>query len=80
MLNVCTNTDRTHAVKVGDDLVENPEALKASIVDAFFSVEIREIGDGSEHHTYFIIRLTVQLLKWQITRCQFTLLLLLPKS
>lgn len=59
LLNLCTNTAETHAVKVGDDLVENPEALEASIVDALFSVEIRKVGDGSEHHTYFIIRLTV---------------------
>lgn len=49
------NTAGTHAVKVRDDLVENPETLDASVVDAFFSVEVREVGDGGEHHTCFIV-------------------------
>ena len=53
----------THAVKVWNDLIENPETLKASIVDALFSVEIRKVGDGSKHHTYFTVWLAVQLLQ-----------------
>lgn len=59
----CANTAGTHAVKVRDDLIENPETLDSSIVDALFSVEIRKVGDGSKHHPYFIVRLTVQLLQ-----------------
>lgn len=57
------NKAGTHAVKVRDDLIENPETLKATIVDALFSVEIRKIGDGSKHHAYFVVRLAVQLLQ-----------------
>lgn len=57
------NTAGTHTVKVWDYLIENPETLDASVVDALFSVEIRKVWDGSKHHTYFIVRLAVQLLQ-----------------
>ncbi|TNN61587.1 hypothetical protein EYF80_028199 [Liparis tanakae] len=50
-----TNAAGTHAVEVGDDLIEDPEALEASVVDALFGVEVREVGDGSKHHTGLII-------------------------
>lgn len=58
---VC-NIARTHAVKVGDDLIENPQTLNAPVIDALLSVEIRKIRDGCKHYPYFIIPLAVQLL------------------
>ena len=53
----------THAVKVRDDLVEDPETFDASVVDALLCVEVGKVGYGGEHHTYLIIRLAVQLLR-----------------
>lgn len=51
----CQVTAMTYTVKVRDDLIENPETLDASIIDAFLSVEIRKVWDGGKHHTNFII-------------------------
>lgn len=58
----CKETARTHAVKVRDDFVEDAETLDAPVVDALFGVEVGEVWDGGEHHAYFIVGLTVQLL------------------
>ena len=53
----------THTVKVRDDLVEEAQTLNPPIVDALLRVEIREVGDGGEHHTDLIVGLAVQLLE-----------------
>ena len=53
----------THAVKVGDDLVEDPKTFDASVVDALLGVEVGKVWYGGEHHTNLIIRLAVQLLR-----------------
>lgn len=45
----------THAVKVGDDLIEEPQTLNAPIVDALLRVEVREVWDRGKHYSNLII-------------------------
>lgn len=52
----------THRVKVGDDLVEEAQALDAPVVDALLSVEVGEIGQGGEHDADLVVGLAVKLL------------------
>lgn len=55
----------THRVKIGDDLVEEAQALNATVVDALLRVEVGKIGQGGKHHSNLIVRLAVQLLERQ---------------
>jgi len=52
----------SHLVEVGDDLVEQPEALHALVVHLRLGVEVGEAGDGGEHHAHGVVVLGVQLL------------------
>lgn len=52
----------THRVEVGDDLVEEPQALDAPVVDALLRVEVGEVGEGGEHDADLVVGLAVQLL------------------
>jgi len=57
-----TSSSPTHCVKVRDDLVEEPQALDAPIVDTLLCVEVGEVGERSKHDANLIIGLAVQLL------------------
>ena len=50
----------THLVKVGNDLIEQPEALFPSLVDISLIVELPEAGDGGKHDTHMLVRLRIQ--------------------
>lgn len=52
----------THRVEVGDDLVEEAQALDAPVVDALLGVEVGEVGQGGEHDADLVVGLAVKLL------------------
>ena len=52
-----------HFVEVADDLVEEPEALEALLVDVVLVVELLVVGDRGEHHCAGFVSLTVQFLR-----------------
>lgn len=52
---------KTHGVKVGDDLVQEPQALEALIVDSLLGVEIREIRYTGKQHAHFGVALTIEI-------------------
>lgn len=53
----------SYTIKVGNDFIEEPQTLNPPVVDAFLSVEIREVWYGCEHDSNLIIGLAVELLK-----------------
>ena len=42
---LCVNLVYIHLIKVGNDLIENPQTLSALVVDSKFSVELMEVWD-----------------------------------
>lgn len=57
-----TSSSPTHCVEVRDDLVEEPQALDAPVVDALLCVEVSKVGQRSKHDADLIVGLAVQLL------------------
>lgn len=53
----------TYVVEVGDDLVEEPQALQALLVNVRLGVELLEVRDGGEHHADAGVGLVVQVLR-----------------
>lgn len=53
----------TRLIKVGNDLVEQPETLDAHVVPVQLDVEVVEVGDGGEQHSDLSIGLVVQVLQ-----------------
>lgn len=51
----------THGVEVGDDFVQEPEALEALIVDALLAVEIREVRHTGEQDAHLRVALAVKI-------------------
>lgn len=51
-----------YLVEVGDDLVQETEALHALVVALQLDIELGEVGDGGEHHADGFALLVVQLL------------------
>lgn len=49
----------TYIIKVGDDLVQEPQAFQTLLVDIGFRVELFEIRNGGKHDTDAVIRLVV---------------------
>lgn len=49
-------------VKVGDDLVQEPQAFQALLVDVTLSVKFFEIRHRGKHHTDTVIGLVVEVL------------------
>lgn len=54
---------RPHLVKVGDDLVEQPQTLDSLVIHLSLGVEVGEAGDGGEHDSDGVVGLRVQLLQ-----------------
>lgn len=75
----------THSIKIWDNLIEEAQALDATIVDALLCVEVSKVGEGGKHDTDLVVRLAIQLLhirakreredrradKVLLTRCDF---------
>lgn len=55
-------TPRTYIIKVGDDLIQQPQAFQALLVDIRFRVELFEIRDGGKHDADAVVGLVVQVL------------------
>lgn len=53
----------TYVVKVGDDLVEEPQAFQALLVHVRLCVELLEVRNGGEHDADTGIGLVVELLR-----------------
>lgn len=51
-----------HLVKIGNDLIQQPQALDSLVVHLSLGVEVGEAWDGGEHDTYSVVGLGVQLL------------------
>lgn len=49
-------------IKVSDDLVQEPQAFQALLVDIALRVKFFEIWHRGEHHTHTVIRLVVKVL------------------
>lgn len=49
-------------VKVSDDLVQEPQAFQALLVDIALGVKFFEIRHRGEHHTHTVIGLVVEVL------------------
>ena len=59
-----------YLVKVGNDLIEQSEALPPSLVDVRLIVELPEARDGRKHHTRVLVRLRIQhLYIWSKCTC-----------
>jgi len=52
----------SHLIEVGDDLVEEPQALDSLVIHLSLGVEVCEARDGGEHHAHGVVGLRVQLL------------------
>lgn len=53
-------------VKVGDDLIEEPQTLQSFFIDVTLRVELFEVRHRGKHHTYAVIWLIVQVLEKRI--------------
>lgn len=51
----------SHLVKIGDDLIEEPETLHALVVRLQLHVKLRKVADGGKHDSDAFARLVVQL-------------------
>lgn len=49
-------------VKVGDDLVEQPEAFHTLVVEVELHVELVEVGDAGEEHAHAGVGVAVEFL------------------
>lgn len=56
---------RSHLIKVGNDLVEEPQALDPHIVAVQLDVEVIEVGDGGEHDAHLGVGLVIEVLQRQ---------------
>lgn len=58
----------SHLIVVTDDFVEEPETLKALLVDIRFVIEFLVVGDGGKHDAHTGVALVVQflLLVWRV--------------
>lgn len=54
-----------HLIKVGNDLVEEPQTLNAHVVAIQFYVEVIEVGDGGEHDAHLGVGLVIEVLQRQ---------------
>ncbi len=54
--------DSSDLVKVSDDLVQEPQAFQALLVDIALGVKFFEIRHRGEHHTHAVIGLVVEVL------------------
>lgn len=53
----------TRLIKVGDDLVEEPQTLHPHVVPIQLDVEVIEVGYGGEQHSDLSVGLIVQVLQ-----------------
>ena len=58
-----------HLIKIGDDLVKQPETLDALIVAIQFHVEFVVVGDGREHNANTRVALMVEVLRQSVLCC-----------
>lgn len=58
----------TDLIEIGDDLIEEAQALHAHVVSVQLDVEVVEVGNGGEEHADLRVRLIIQVL-W-INKCQ----------
>ena len=56
---VCEARVPQEVVVVGENLVKNPDALEAVVVDGALRVEVVEIGAGGEHDANLVVRMAV---------------------
>lgn len=54
-----------HLIKVGNDLIEEPQTLNAHVVAIQFYVEVIEVGDGGEHDAHLGVGLVIEVLQKQ---------------
>lgn len=57
-----TGETETDLVEIGDDLVEETQALHAHVVSVQLDVEVVEVGNGGEEHADLGVRLVIQIL------------------
>lgn len=53
----------SHLIKVGDDLIEQPQTLNSHVVSIQLDVEVIKVGDRGEQHSDLSVRLVVQILQ-----------------
>lgn len=58
-----TEASSPHLVKVGNDLVEQPQALQAFLVDVALCVKLFKIRNRCKHHADAVVRLVVEVLR-----------------
>ena len=62
LLHVSETLFAEQLVKVGNDLVQQPEALDALVVSLQLHVELGEVWNGREHYTHRVALLVIELL------------------
>lgn len=67
-------------VEVSDDLVQEPQALQALLVDITLGVKFFEIWHRGEHHTHTVIGLVVEVLSGEKTHTKKNKLLIIFRS
>lgn len=58
-----TEASSPDLVKVGNDLVEQPQALQAFLVDVTLGVKLFKIRNRCKHHADTVVRLVVEVLQ-----------------
>lgn len=53
----------TYLIKVGDDLIEQPQTLDPHVVSVQLNVKVVEVGDGREEHADLRVGLVVEILQ-----------------
>ena len=51
-----------YLIKVVDDFIQEPNAFLSTVVNIVFWVELVKVRNGSENHSYVLVRMAVKLL------------------
>lgn len=60
---VAEKRDFAHHIKVGDDLVEDSQALCSVLIKHVFAVQLAVVGNGCKDDTHVLERLVVELVR-----------------
>ena len=60
--NTLDGDDLINLIKIGDDLIKQPETLQSLAVGIQFHVEVSEVRHRGKQNGYFIISFTIEIL------------------
>ena len=60
--NTLDGDDLINLIKIGDDLIKQPETLQPLAVGIQFHVEVSEVWHRGKQNSYFIISFTIEIL------------------